>query len=235
MSRLNTGYPLLKYSWLLFDADETLFDFPKSEASALKRTLEEAGLFFQPEFASLFSGFNEQVWRELERGEITRPELRVKRFRLFFDETRLNGDPQMVSMLFLQHLALGTDLFDGAEEIIHKLKETHQLAIVTNGMRQVQRPRLEGSAIRDCFKKLFISDEVGADKPSREYFDAVFREIGQPPKESVLIIGDNLNTDIKGGIDYGIHTCWYNPKGKKSDLPITYKIRDLKELIQFVA
>lgn len=235
MSKLNTGYPPLRYSWLLFDADDTLFDFPKSEASALRLTLEASGLPFRSEFVSLFSHFNKQVWRELERGEIIRAELPVKRFRLFFEEARLDGDPQTASSLFLQNLALGTDLFDGAAEIIHTLKERYHLAIVTNGIKQVQRPRLEGSAIRNCFEKIFISDEIGANKPSREYFDAVFNEISQPLKETVLIIGDNLNADMQGGVDYGIHTCWYNPQGKASNLPITYTITDLQALVSLLA
>jgi 2-haloacid dehalogenase len=221
----------LKYSWLLFDADETLFDFPKSEARALQSTLEQAGLPFTPAFASLFSRCNEQVWHEMARGEITWAELRVKRFHLFFEETRLNGDAHTVSPLFLQHLALGADLIDGAEEVIHALKENHRLALVTNGMKQVQRPRLEASSIRDCFEKVFVSDEIGADKPSRAYLDAVYTEIGQPPKETVLIIGDNLNTDMQGGLDYGIHTCWYNPRGKIPTLPVRHVITNLKELL----
>ena len=221
----------MKYSWLLFDADETLFDFRKSEARALKQTLEQANLPFRPEFTSQFAIFNEQVWREMERGEITRAELLVKRFHLFFEATHLNGEAHTVSPLFLQHLALSADLFEGAEEVIRTLKTQHQLAIVTNGMRQVQRSRLENSAIHDCFEKIFISDEIGADKPTRAYFDKVYKEIGQPAKETVLIIGDNLTTDIKGGLDYGFHACWYNPKGHSTDLPITYTIHHLKTLV----
>ena len=187
MSKLNTGYRPLKYNWLLFDADETLFDFATTESRALRATIEQAGLPFEPGFASMFSHFNQQVWHELERGEITRAELRVKRFRLFFDEAHLNGDADTVSLLYLQNLALGTDLIEGAEEVIRALKQNHPLAIVTNGMRQVQRPRIANSSIHDCFEKIFISEEMGADKPSPAYFDAVYAEIGQPPKETVLI------------------------------------------------
>lgn len=221
----------LKYSWLLFDADETLFDFPKSEANALQLTLQQVGLPFAPAYTGLFSQFNQQVWHERERGEITRAELRVKRFRLFFEETHLNGDAETVSPVFLQNLALGTDLIEGAEEVIRTLKENYHLAIVTNGMRQVQRPRLAGSSIHDCFEKVFVSGEMGVDKPSHAYFDAVYAEIGSPPKDTVLIIGDNPNTDMQGGLDFGIHTCWYNPKGKPAMLPVKYLIADLKELL----
>jgi len=220
----------LKYTWLLFDADDTLFDFPKSSANALQRTLEQCSLPFEPQFTALYWRFNQQVWEEFERAEITSLELRVKRFRLFFDETRLNGDPQTVSPLYLRNLALGVDLIEDAEEVVRALEGRYRLALVTNGLKDVQRPRLAGSALRDCFEQIFISEEIGAAKPSRAYFDAVFREIGQPPKESVLIIGDSLTSDMQGGLEYGIDTCWYNPKGKTTELPVTYKISKLIEL-----
>jgi YjjG family noncanonical pyrimidine nucleotidase len=225
----------LKYTWLLFDADDTLFDFPKAEANALKWTLEQAGLTFQPEYFGLYSRFNQQVWGEFERGEVTSTELRIKRFRLFFDETRLNADPQTVSPLYLRNLALGTDLLPGAEEVIRTLQGLYHLGLVTNGLKDVQRPRLENSALHDCFEKVFISEEVGAAKPSREYFDAVFHGIGQPPKKSVLLIGDSLTSDMRGGVDYGIDTCWYNPKGKTTELPVTYQISQLKGLLSILA
>ncbi len=221
----------MKYAWLLFDADDTLFDFPKSSANALQWTLEQSGLPFEPGFIDLYWRFNQQVWEEFERAEITSQELRVKRFRLFFDETRLNGDPQTVSPLYLRNLALGVDLLEGAEEVVRALKERYRLALVTNGLKEVQRPRLAGSVLRDCFEQVFISGEIGLAKPSRAYFDAVFHGIGQPPKESVLLIGDSLTSDMRGGLDYGIDTCWYNPKGKPSDLAVTHRISRLKELL----
>jgi 2-haloacid dehalogenase len=224
----------LKYTWLLFDADDTLFDFPRAEANALQWTLEQSGLPFRPEFTSLYARFNQQVWQQFERGEVTSLELRVKRFRLFFDAAQLNGDPQTVSPLYLQNLSLGTDLLDGAEKVVRTLKADYHLALVTNGLKDVQRPRLESSNLRDCFEKVIISEEVGVAKPSRGYFDAVFCEIGQPPKESVLIIGDSLTSDMKGGLDYGLDTCWYNPKGKTSELPVTYQIMHLTELLSLL-
>ena len=224
----------MKYTWLLFDADDTLFDFPRASANALEWTLEQAGLPFEPGFIAVYWRFNQQVWQEFERAEITADELRVKRFRLFFDATRLNGDPQTVSPLYLRNLALGVELLEGAEEVVRALKARYRLALVTNGLREVQRPRLEGSALRDCFEQVFISDEIGAAKPARAYFDVVFRGIERPPKENVLLIGDSLTSDMQGGLDYGIDTCWYNPTGKPSALALTYKISHLKELISLL-
>jgi HAD superfamily hydrolase (TIGR01549 family) len=128
-------------------------------------------------------------------------------------------------------LALGADLLPGAQEIVRALKPRFHLALVTNGLADVQRPRLERSALADCFEKVFISEEVGAAKPSTAYFDAVFGAIGNPPKNEVLIIGDSLSSDMQGGLGYGIDTCWYNPDRKTTDLPVTYQISRLLELV----
>ncbi len=224
----------MKYTWLLFDADDTLFDFPQAEANALRWALEQSNLPFRAEFFEIYSRYNQQVWKEFERGEVTALDLRVKRFRLFFNEAGIASDPQAISPLYLQNLALGTDLLPGAEEIIRAMLGRCRLALVTNGLKDVQRPRLERSALRGSFEQVFISEEVGAAKPSRAYFEAVFRGLGQPPKETVLLIGDSLTSDMRGGLEYGIDTCWYNPLGKTTDLPVTYQISRLVELFDLL-
>jgi YjjG family noncanonical pyrimidine nucleotidase len=222
------------YTWLLFDLDDTLFDFRKAEANALQKTLEKFELPFQAEYFDIYARCNQQVWKELERGQITSQELRTKRFRLFLDETQLAGDPQMFSPYYLQHLALGADLLPGADELIHSLKAHFHLALVTNGLADVQRPRLKRSTVRDCFENIFISEEIGAAKPARPYFDAVFRAIGNPPRDQVLIIGDSLTSDMRGGLDYGIDTCWYNPHDQPVDFPLTHQIKTLSELARIL-
>lgn len=220
----------MNYTWLLFDADDTLFDFPRAEANALQWTLESLGFAPRPAHFETYARCNQQTWKEFERGLITSQELRTKRFQLFFDEVQIHADPEAVSPLYLQNLALGTDLLPGAEEIIRFLRPRFRLALVTNGLADVQRPRLERSALSGCFEHVFISEEVGAAKPSPEYFEFVFHAIGSPKKSEVLIIGDSLSSDMQGGINYGIDTCWYNPNGKSSDLPITYRIDHLAQL-----
>lgn len=220
----------MKYQWLLFDADDTLFDYARAEANALRWTMEGCGLVFQPEYLDIYARHNQQVWREFERGEVTSAELRTKRFRGFFQEIGIEINPEDVSGLYLKNLARGADLLPGAEDVIRAVRGKRHLALVTNGLKDVQRPRLENSAFRDVFEKVFISEEIGAAKPSREYFDTVFAGIGHPPKETVLLIGDSLISDMRGGVEYGIPTCWYNPTGKTTDLAITYQIRTLDEL-----
>jgi 2-haloacid dehalogenase len=225
---------LMKYDWLLFDADDTLFDFSRAEANALKWTIEQSGLAFQPEYAPLYTRFNKIVWKEFEKGALSSLDLRVKRFQLFFDNLGIPIDPAPVSALYMQNLALGVDLLEGALEVVQTLKKEHHLALVTNGLKDVQRPRLERSLLKDGFEKVFISEEMGAAKPARAFFDAVFTAINQPALEKVLIIGDSLSSDMRGGVDYGIHTCWYNPTGAESRLAVTYQIKNLGELFALV-
>ena len=220
----------MSYTWLLFDADETLFDFSLAAANALEWTLRQAGLPWEPGYTPLYKQANDQVWQEFERGELTQKELRTKRFVLFLEAAGLQADPLAVSPLYIKNLALGTHLIDGAHEVIHQLKTRHRLALVTNGLAEVQRPRLEHSSLWDCFEHIFISEEMGVAKPSAAYFEAVFARIEEPPREQVLIIGDSLSSDMRGGLDFGIATCWFNPLGKTTDLAVTYQIARLEEL-----
>lgn len=216
----------------MFDIDDTLFDFEKAEANALMMTLAGVGIDYQPGYFELYAKFNKQVWQQFERGELTAQNLRIKRFQLFFDALAIETDHSSVSDKYLSNLARGTDLIQDAEEVIKFcLEENYQLALVTNGLPEVQRPRLRNSKLSNYFDKMFISEEMGIAKPSFEYFEHVLKNISSPPKTEVMIIGDSLSSDIKGGIDFGIDTCWFNPKGLPSSLPITYNISKLIELL----
>jgi len=221
----------MKYSWLLFDADDTLFDYPKAENKALQWTFEEVGLSYLSDYLPIYHKYNQQVWREFEQGTLTSLELRTKRFSLLFRELGIDSDPSIFSPLYLKNLARGSDLFDGVPEILQILSQSHHIGLVTNGLADVQRPRLKSSSIHSLIEKVFISEEMGAVKPEAAFFDLVFRQIGQPPREAVLIIGDSLTSDMLGGIQYGIHTCWFNPDRKTTDLSVTYEIHALQELI----
>jgi 2-haloacid dehalogenase len=224
----------MKYRWLLFDADDTLFDFARAEENALKWSLKGSGIAFQPEYVRIYSRVNQQVWKEFEQGLVTSIELRIKRFQLFFEQTGIQNDPASFSVLYLQNLARGTDLLEGAESLVHTLKPHYGLALVTNGLKDVQRPRLEKSRLHDCFQHVFISEEIGAAKPSRAYFETVFSRLGNPGLNEVLIIGDSPSSDILGGLDFGIDTCWFNPAGKSIDLPSTYQITRLGDLLDLL-
>lgn len=221
-----------KYKWLLFDIDDTLFDFEKAESNALIWTLKDFGIEFQSTYPKLYEKYNKQVWQEFERGELSALNLRVKRFELFFGEISIKVDHSSVSSQYLANLARGTDLIDDAKEVVQFcIDEKFHLALVTNGLAEVQRPRLKNSKLNNCFEKIFISEEMGVAKPSIEFFEQVFSNISQPSKSEVMIIGDSISSDIIGGIDFNIDTCWFNQNGLTSDLPITYNISKLKELL----
>ncbi len=220
----------MSYSWLLFDADDTLFNYPLAEARSLRGTFAYFGMVYHSRYLQVYQVFNRQVWEKFERGEISAKEVRIKRFRLLFDEIGVSINLQDFSQCYLENLASASDLFPGTENVLNLLSGRFHLAIVTNGLKDVQRPRLEHSAIRELIEKVFISEEIGVAKPAAGFFNAVFQEIGRPSKADVLIIGDSLTTDMQGGINYGIDTCWLNPTGKTTTMPITYTIKTLSQL-----
>jgi 2-haloacid dehalogenase len=226
----------MKYAWLLFDADGTLFDFERAEADALAETFAEAGLPLTPDYAERYRQFNQQVWREFERGETTAEALRTRRFALLFDAIGLNTDLAAISERYLHHLANQPHLIDGALEVVVELSRRCRLAVLTNGLKAVQRPRMMRSAIQPFIGELIVSEEVGAAKPGAAIFDAAFARMGQPAKSEVLMVGDSLTSDIRGGFDYGIDTCWHNPAGLPLQGPATptYEIRRLGELLSIV-
>ncbi len=226
----------MTYRWLLFDADGTLFDYEKAEALALQRTFDSLGLRFEPACRELYHRINHDLWLALEQGTVTAESLRTKRFELLFATLGLAVDVQSVSRTYLGHLANASELMPGALETITALRPRYHLALITNGLRDVQRPRLAQSALKDSFAAFIISEEVGAAKPSPAIFDIAFREMGHPARNQVLLIGDSLTSDIQGGINYRIDTCWFNPTRapRPAGMTITYEIAHLNELARIL-
>lgn len=228
----------LPYQWLLFDADGTLFDYDAAEASALREAFRLERLSFSTEIEAAYRQINARVWQAFENGQISSQELRVERFRQLFQQFNLNEDAQTFSRLYLGFLGQSSQLLDGAEELVFGLRgQGYRLAIITNGLSDVQRPRLAASSIAGCFEGLFISEELPAAKPHPAFFDAVFQQIGQPQKSGVLVIGDSLSSDIRGGQAYQLDTCWYHPNGGAplpDDLRPTYTITRLEELLDIL-
>ena len=221
-----------KYTTVLFDADATLFDFKKSEHSAVIDCLEFAGLPATDEVIAKYSEINDGYWKRLERGEVTRAQLFTARWRDLIDFYGFDFDAQKIADLYPKRLAENGFLMDGAEEICQALYGKVRLYIVTNGFARVQHGRFDKSPLRKYFDGMFISEEIGAEKPSVEYFNAVFNSIPEIDKSGTIIIGDSLSSDIKGGINAGIDTCWFNPQGKDAPegMDITYIISKLSEI-----
>jgi 2-haloacid dehalogenase len=226
----------MRYGWLLFDADGTLFDYDRAEAIALARSFAEIDCRFEPEYVQVYRQINGSMWQEFEQGKLSQKRLRIKRFEALFEAIGVEADPVRFSPRYLAHLAAGTNLVDGAEQVLESLHGRVGLLLITNGFCEVQRPRFATSTIGHYFSAVVISEEVGAAKPERQIFDAAFQRMGHPPKREVLIVGDSLTTDIKGGNNYGIDACWFNPDHKPltGDVEIQYEIRELTELLSIV-
>ncbi len=228
------------YSWLLFDADGTLFDFEHAEAQALELTLNQAGdqlsLVELEVYRQIFKRINGDLWQLFEVGGITQDSLKVARFAKLVEETGLSGDPQAMSAMYLANLALNSDLLPGAEELLETLAGDYQMAIITNGLKAVQRPRFGRATITHHFAAIIISEEVGVAKPDPRIFEAAFEAMDRPRREDVLIIGDSLTSDIAGGINFGIDACWYNPqrRPRQDGMVIQYEVQSLYQLAELL-
>ena len=223
----------MKYKTILFDADGTLYDFDKAAVEALKSSFKKYNLEWSINTFSIYEDVNKKIWNDFEKGLITTKEIKTERFKRFFDIIEVsNIDSLQFSKDYLEFLSQNNYLLDGARDIVKWSSEKYELAIVTNGLASVQNPRFKSSELRKYFKHIIISEEIGFAKPKKEIFDYSFNLLDNPSKESVIIIGDNLTSDIKGGEDYGIDTCWFNPAKKTSNSGInpTYEISNLNEL-----
>jgi 2-haloacid dehalogenase len=221
-----------RYPWLLFDADDKLFDYRRAEAEALVAAFGEQGIAFRPSWLGVYQRVNAAAWRALEEGRVTPARLRVQRFEELAAELGLEIDPPAFSTTYLAHLARQAHLIDGALAVVEALRPRHRIAVITNGLSEVQRPRLARSPLARLVGPLIISEEVGAAKPDTAIFEIALDRMGAPDRGDVLMIGDSLSSDIAGGLAAGIDTCWYNPEGRArsgSTAP-AYEIRSLGEL-----
>jgi YjjG family noncanonical pyrimidine nucleotidase len=221
-----------RYRWLLFDADGTLFDYDRAERAALEKALAQIGVSFDPGYLATYRRINQALWQGVEKGEITPGVVKVRRFELLLEAIRVAYSPTAFSASYLQCLANCSELVEGAEEVLGALHKKYRIAILTNGLTVVQRGRLARSVIRHHVSDIIISEEIGAAKPAREFFDTAFARLGHPSKREVLMIGDGWASDIQGAVQYGIDACWYNPgrTPRPAITEITREIASLREL-----
>ncbi len=224
-----------KYDIILLDADDTLFDFEKSEDRALREMFSLYGIPDTDENIRQYQTINEDLWRRFERAEITKSYLLDNRFALFFQSAGITADGVKANNDYLDRLADQHFLLPGAAALCRNLKEIGcSLYLATNGVTRVQKKRLADSEIREWSDGIFVSEEAGAQKPQKEYFDYVFKKIGVPDKSRVLMVGDSLSSDIKGAVAYGIASCWLNRKNGQTDLPITAAVTRVEDIFQVV-
>lgn len=217
---------------VLLDVDDTLLDFHRAEAAALTKTLLRLGVEPKPETLRRYSQINASQWELLEDGVITRETVLTRRFELLFEELGLEISGALARDLYEANLAKGHYFIPGAPELLKALYGRYRLYIVSNGTAAVQAGRIGSAGIAGYFEEIFISEELGFDKPSREFFDRCFARIKDLDRERTVIVGDSLTSDIRGGINAGIKTCWFAPQEKplRPGIVPDYRITALSEL-----
>lgn len=207
---------------LFFDLDDTLLDFRKSEKTALEETLRHASVPVTDALSRCYSEINAEYWKRLERHEVTRDALKVRRFCDLFAELGIrNVDPAAVAAEYERRLGNQSFLITGARETLSRLRRSYRLFAASNGTGTVQRSRLAGAGLSDLFEFLFLSGELGAEKPSAAFFDACFSRIPELKRSETVIIGDSLTSDIAGGRRAGLLTVWFNPSHTENRTAVT--------------
>ncbi len=228
---------MMRYKYLLFDADDTLFDFPKASSRAFENMCRAHGIPYTPEIYRLYHEINLELWAAFDRGELTKEFITLERYVRFLKALDLERDPAACNRDYLAALGECVYPLPHAEAVCRELKaQGHRMYIVTNAVASVQRSRLQGSAFAELFEAAFISEEAGAAKPSRAYFDYVRRRLPGLTEENALVIGDSLSTDIQGANNAGLPCCWFNPakRPRRAGLRVDYEISDLRELLNIV-
>lgn len=218
------------------DADETLLDFRQSEQAAFSRTFLKYGLIPDEKALQIYSGINHRLWEAFERNEITKQDILDRRFRETFRALGISGEFRGLEEYYQTALSEGSYKIEGAEEVCSRLSGRYQLYVVTNGVASTQRRRMKESGLQKYFRAMYISEEVGYQKPQKEFFDYVFAGIPGFERSRALIVGDSLTSDIAGGRNAGIDTCWFCRKGNFADGTgkADYVIQDLRELYSIV-
>ena len=217
---------------LLFDLDDTLLDFHAAERAAIQKTLRFFGVTPTEALCARYSELNLAQWKLLEQGKLTRAEVKRRRFALLFESEGLTVDPDEAARFYENRLAVGHVFMPGAEKLLDALYGTYRLYIVTNGTARVQKGRMASAHLERYFDGVFISEELGSDKPSAAFFEKCFARIPAFDKKETVIVGDSLSSDIRGGRDAGIRTVWFNPSHapQPSEGRADYEIHALDEL-----
>ena len=233
------GRDILRYETILLDADGTLLDFLRSEREAVGDVLRELGASADEEMIAVYSEINDGLWKELEQGRMQKSVLFYRRFELLFERYGIVADAKETGLRYMKNLSQKGYVLEGATEFCRRLSQGARLYIVTNGTEWIQEGRLADSGLLPYFQEVFISDRIGYPKPKREFFDLVAEQIPNFHKKTTLIVGDSLSSDIAGGINFGIDTCWYNPGNKaipaEMEGKITMVARSFDEMLTYIA
>ncbi len=199
---------------VLLDLDNTIIDFNECARHSIMNIFEELCFDYTEKVFETFICENVKIWKRLEKGEITKAYLRANRWNIILDKLGIDYDGTIIEEKFENGVAQGAYAVKGAYELLDYLYPKYELYIVSNGFRYVQESRLKIGDFRKYFKDIFLSEDIGIQKPAKEFFDYCFEKIGSPEKEEVILIGDSLSADIIGGLNYGIDSVWFNKNGE---------------------
>lgn len=221
---------------LLIDLDNTLIDFNECARHSIINAFGELGLEYTPNVFETFICENVKIWKRLEKGEITKPQLRATRWNIILGRLGIDYDGTILEEMFENGVAQHACAVEGAYDLLDYLKGKYKLYIVSNGFRFVQESRLKIGDFEKYFDGVFVSEDIGIPKPAKEFFDYCFERLGNPPKGDTLLIGDSLSADIIGGINYGIDTIWFNKNGDPlpEDIEPTYIVNKLEEIMEIL-
>ena len=225
-----------QYKILLWDIDGTLLDFAGAEQKGIRTVFKNHGMAISDKELKRYQKINMKLWTDYEKGIIKKEEIFNNRFQLLLDEMGMRERGADFEREYRMELDANHDLIPGALQICEELYRDYTMYVVTNGLAATQYRRLQESGLDRFFADIFISEEAGCQKPDIKFFHYCFKRMKSRELSSMLIIGDSLSSDMQGGINAGIDTCWYNPEGQinRSELPITYTIKSYEELKKII-
>ena len=218
--------------FLFLDLDDTILDFHKAERLALSKTIRQFGVEPTEAVLARYHVINKWHWEQLEQGKLTRDEVLQNRFGVLFAELGVDADKAVCAKAYEKNLSIGHYFLPGAEETVDRLSKKYRLFLASNGTASVQKGRMTSANLYRFFEKVFVSQEIGHNKPAKAYFDACFSQIPGFDPQKAIIVGDSLSSDILGGKNAGILTCWVNPAHAPArvDIQPDYEIEALPQL-----
>lgn len=218
--------------FLFLDLDDTILDFHKAERIAIAKTIRDFGVEPTDAVLAEYHRINKAHWEMLERGELTREEVLVNRFHVLFGQLGTQVDAVLCARTYEKNLSIGHYFLPGAEEAVDALSKKYRLFLASNGTASVQAGRMTSANLYRFFEKVFVSQQIGANKPSKEYFARCFAQIPDFDAGNAMMVGDSLTSDILGGINAGIRTCWVNPGHvpARAGIQPDYEIESLAQL-----
>ena len=222
--------------FLFLDLDDTILDFHKAERIAIAKTLRDFGVEPTEEVLARYHVINKWHWEQLELGKLTRKQVQEERFQVLFGELGRQVDGEAIAKAYMDNLSIGHYFLPGAEEAVMELYQKYRLFLASNGNASVQKGRMTSANLYRFFEQVFVSQEVGFDKPSKAYFDACFARIPGFDPGKAIMVGDSLTSDIRGGANAGIRTVWVNPDHKQNhtDVVPDYEIESITQLSELL-